>query len=468
MKPGFYISPGLLRVAGPLLALGACQIDVEAPPEGPRNASPVPSSSNWDDDHSHPDRGYDDPDPPRVDDGYERDEDDAEDRRPWWKYRDLIAIDPELVQGEPASNANPEATLSFRAQMQWLAGASGDAAAFTHGWLEQWATLASVGPDLAPVTPRPAVRELLIEPWLYGGATPAAAPDAGYAEPGPVEPGPVTASWERAPFRLIAVVNRVDLADDACSGFAGELRYVYAAYDVATERDLDMTVIIEIPYPSTPPASFWARAWSELAQWSPGDAYAAEFEAMVRDVMREADPLRVRVRTNEIALAEGTGGTASWEMREFQVRVVDRQLALVQVPLEFTPRADVAPAALSEHVLLASDPLRTGAVPLPAPLRAGAAQLPTADFSWPVLGVSESLRRAFSAQTCNGCHGGDSATLPFQHIAPGASPASRARLSRFLYDPGAESDELRRRAARATTLGQTACDPPTPPVPYGS
>ena len=66
MKPGFYISPGLLRVAGPLLALGACQIDVEAPPEGPRNASPVPSSSNWDDDHSHPDRGYDDPDPPRV------------------------------------------------------------------------------------------------------------------------------------------------------------------------------------------------------------------------------------------------------------------------------------------------------------------------------------------------------------------------------------------------------------------
>ncbi len=97
---------------------------------------------------------------------------------------------------------------------------------------------------------------------------------------------------------------------------------------------------------------------------------------------------------------------------------------------------------------------------LPEGLRAGAASIDTADFSWSVLGVSERLRRAFSVQTCNGCHGGDTATLPFRHIGPGLSLDSPARVSRFLYDPDATSDELRRRSGVLDTLTATACDTP--------
>ena len=119
-------------------------------------------------------------------------------------------------------------------------------------------------------------------------------------------------------------------------------------------------------------------------------------------------------------------------MREFHVQVRGGELALRQVPLENTPRADVDPALLSEHVLAHADELRQGAVPLPEELRAGAAQIDTPDFSWPVLGVSEGLRRAFSVQTCNGCHGGDVATLPFRHVVPSTVPEQPARVSRFL------------------------------------
>jgi hypothetical protein len=76
-------------------------------------------------------------------------------------------------------------------------------------------------------------------------------------------------------------------------------------------------------------------------------------------------------------------------------------------------------------------------------MQAGAAQLGSPDFRWPVLGVSESLRRAFSVQICNGCHVGDTDALPFRHIMRVDVPGIAARVSRSLYDPDAPSDELR-------------------------
>jgi hypothetical protein len=61
---------------------------------------------------------------------------------------------------------------------------------------------------------------------------------------------------------------------------------------------------------------------------------------------------------------------------------------------------------------------------------------------------------------CNGCHGGDAEALPFQHITLSESAGIAARVSRFLYDRDAPSDELRRRAERLDVLVQSACEPP--------
>jgi hypothetical protein len=52
--------------------------------------------------------------------------------------------------------------------------------------------------------------------------------------------------------------------------------------------------------------------------------------------------------------------------------------------------------------------------------------------------------------------------LPFRHVGPGATLSEPAQLSRFLYDPDASSDELRRRSSVVEALGATECEPSTP------
>lgn len=366
-------------------------------------------------------------------------------------YPQLLVLDPLTLRGPLASNAtSPDAApLSFRAQMSWLAGAR-EPFDFARSWLWAWSTERSVGAAAAPVTPRPRATALLHDGWLAAAGAPAGSGDAdasAYAPP----------SWATAPFALIAVLNRVDLAADACAGPAGELRYVYAALDPLTSEVLDLTLILEVPYPTTRPAADWAQDWRELAGQPPAEQRVRLAELALA-VQRDADPLRVRLRSNEIALAAPQA--PGWELREFQLAVQDGMLALVPAALEFTPRADVDPALLSEHVLAHADEIRSGAVSLPVELRAGAAITESEDFSWPVLGVSEGLRQAFSRETCNGCHGGDTRTLPFRHIAADADLRRPAQLSRFLYDPSQETDELRRRAARLEELADTRCEPP--------
>jgi hypothetical protein len=431
------------------LSLCACRIEVEDPPHDSdaqfRPAEPL--DETWDDDLSPPPSwpggtggssggldggsggtggGSGTPLAPSPDD------------LPARKYDSLIVVDPEIV-GALGDNANPDAPLSFRTQMQRLAGTGHDPLEFTSAWLTRWASDSLVGPSNAPVDPRPGARDLLLAGWLDASGT-------GY--------GAASApSWADAPFQLIAIVNRVDLAADACSGFAGELRLVYAALDPRTHQALEATAILELPYPTTRAAADWARSWTRL-----GTARADALAEIARAVWLDADPLSARWRTNEIALAD-PAAQPSWELREFQLGIEQGALELTAATLEFTPREDLDPALLSAHMVGHAEAIRAGAVSLPAELRAGAARTPTPDFSWPALGVSESLRLAFSVQTCNGCHGGDQHALPFQHIAPDPTLQRPARLSRFLYDPDAPSDELRRRSARLQQLAGSECPP---------
>jgi hypothetical protein len=435
------------------LSLCACRIEVEDPPHADSDAqfrSAESPEEPWNDGiPDHPSNPLDASSAGGTGGGPARpalplvpSPDDLPARR----YDSLIVVDPAIV-GELGDNANPDAPLSFRAQMQWLAGPAQDPLDFTRAWLSRWASESLVGPDSAPVTPRPGARDLLLDGWL------AAAGSAGYS-------GEATAqSWADAPFQLIAIVNRVDLAADPCSGFAGELRLVYAAIDPRAQRALEGTAILELPYPTTRAAADWARSWSALGTPRTADL-TDTLTQIARAVRLDADPLSARWRSNEIALAE-PASEPSWELREFHLEIEDGALALAPATLEFTPREDVDPALLSAHVVGHADAIRAGAVSLPPALRAGAARTTTPDFSWSVLGVSESLRLAFSVQTCNGCHGGDESTLPFQHIVPDPLLQRPARLSRFLYDPDADGDELRRRATRLAQLAATECAPRT-------
>ena len=412
-------------------------------------------------------------------------------------YRELLVLDPSVLG--PLSSSAASGPFSFQSQMQWLAG-DADPLELTRAWLLEWERVSEVGSELAPVTPRPLVGRLLVDPWVAAStivevpksayssdappSTPEDEPDSpAYADPpsdvdayGPpeapeypsepdIELAPLP-SWQGNPFRLLAIVNRLDLASDACEGAAGELRYIYGALDADGVTPLDVTLILEVPYPTTRSAAEWARAWKDLAELPPGETYTRALATLGREIMADSDPLRARIRTNEIAFADADSD--AWEMREFRPQIVDGALELVQAPLEFTPRADADPAELAAYVLEHADEIESSGASLPEPLRAGAASIDSADFSWDVLGVSERLRRNFSLQTCNGCHGGDTASLPFRHIGPGASLDEPARLSRFLHDPDAPSDELRRRLDIVDALGSTECVPPEPSADEGT
>src|SRR5688572_22349981 len=88
-------------------------------------------------------------------------------------YRDLIVLDPSIVAGPLAAHDDGDAPFSFRAQMEWLAGASREPWDFTRSWLLAWENTSEVGPQFAPVTPRPAVRRLLVDAWLTASGVPA-------------------------------------------------------------------------------------------------------------------------------------------------------------------------------------------------------------------------------------------------------------------------------------------------------
>lgn len=449
----------LLAAALPL----GCWIEVEAEPEptvpfdwendGVVSGGPSPSDWTGGSDRPPPSPTY--PEPPAS----PVNEPETEPSLPPDLYRDLIVLDPAIVGGPLTANDAADAPFSFRSQMAWLAGAGRDPFDFTRGWLERWAVDSAIGPSLAQVTPRPGALTLLINPWLQASRD---ASGAGLLQYGDASPGIIPA-WGDAPFALIAIVNRVDLAADPCSGYAGELRYVYSALDPDTREPVDATLILEVPYPATRSAAEWAGAWSELTTL-PKAAYAARLAELAREVQTEANALSARLRTNEIALSDPAA--PSWEMREFRPMIQASRLELVQVPLEFTPRFDADPALVSEHVLGHAEEIESAGASLPEALQAGAAQIGAADFSWPVLGVSERLRRAFSVQTCNGCHGGDTEALPFRHIAPARSFSEPAQVSAFLYDPLGESDELRRRSAMLSVLAQSWCESEEPVTSY--
>jgi hypothetical protein len=369
--------------------------------------------------------------------------------RPIDPYRELVVVDPSVVQSEYASNT-VDAPLGLRAQMAWLSGAtSDDGLAFTVRWLDRWATLTSAGEYLAPVTPRPAVRDTLLVPWVGSSLRSSEGHDP-------------DADWKTAPFLLIAIVNRADLAlapdahaaathsASSCGGTGGELRFVYTALVPGRQTPLPMTVIIEIPYSDKLTTASWARAFHDIAGLPPGNDYNRELADFVTRVRAAADPAQARVRTNEEAFA------SPWELREFAVEGSPPELVLR--PLEFTPRADVEQKRIETHLAAHADEVMRGPVSLPEELRAAAARLPSPDFRWASSTLGFSVSDSFSRETCNGCHGGDTQALPFQHIALDEAGTFPARLSRFLDDPDSSSDELGRRLLATELLVSGSCD----------
>jgi hypothetical protein len=380
------------------------------------------------------------------------------------RWKELLIIDRSVMADALARNESADAPWSFRRRLEDLAGGTDRAAELAYAWLGQWRSLTSVSISAgAPsgarvaVIPRPTVDGELLCPWLR--LTPANGCVAGCA----------TCVDRRldllqAPFRLIAIVNRADLArgDGACGRDGGELRFVYTAVRPDTRASLPFTVIFEyrVTLPAGEDGRSWAGAWRALGLVPFGPGFNAGLAALTDRAL--AGATLARVQTNEVALGLPLG--MPWEMRQFSPLPLDNGgMALEPSAAVHTPRLSLndseelaAWLEQNRRAILEGDNL------LRPDMLAGSALIPTADFAWRAPGADPAVLVAFNANSCNGCHGGrrDPADLPFQHVGPAegsyydpTAATAPARVSKFLHNPGRE-DELGRRAA---VLQATAC-----------
>ncbi|HEY4150175.1 MAG TPA: choice-of-anchor X domain-containing protein [Chitinophagaceae bacterium] len=271
-----------------------------------------------------------------------------------------------------------------------------------------------------------------------------------------------------APFKLLAIVNRVDLRGNSGYGFAnpGEGRFVFCAVDSfcrVIETPAPFMVIFEYGIPKHRCADLkaYAQQWYNLKGLTVGSpAYNAALQAITDQFTlantSSSKPNRSsinQVRTNEFALAVQFP-FQPWELREFNIDSATHLLKNVTVKQEPQDTFNrISLVTNPAYVQVLADFVNNNTADVEAnrysiPLTSGGKNFAggkahTQDpvtFHWdgsaspgPQFINSDSARFILSINTCSGCHGGESRTGNFMHVAPGiTSSGVPALLSPFL------------------------------------
>lgn len=299
-----------------------------------------------------------------------------------------------------------------------------------------------------PVPARPNMRPAIIDPWLVASGCAAGSPIVG-AVACPLD-------LQKAPFRLLGIVNRVDLSD---AGFGatepGEARFVFGATangDPLGGPALPFTVIFEYKLPSqrggAPYNAFdWAKDWHVLSDPAATGAigsppYLFALEGILNDITNPgAEPGNPnfgsaigQVRTNEIV------GGPVWKMREYRLKSTGAGINAFHLrldPLDMTPDDSLNLSAPLDAFLDANS-LSTGSTNLAAftftvPVAGVQGGEASAPMLWDHTGptpLAPLERHHFGFATCNGCHF-DETNTPFVHLDP-RDPGMPTALSGFL------------------------------------
>jgi hypothetical protein len=326
------------------------------------------------------------------------------------KDRSLFITD-ERVLGDPERTAdacNPQfgdsdKKWTFGYLMKQMAG-SHDPAVFAREWLKHWEEDQGVNGWNVPAR---ADISRIIQQWEnLGGGT--------------LDP-------DFAPFKLLAIVNRVDLAENSFYGGpaagAGEGRFVFAWVDENCQPQ-QFTVIFEylIPARGCFQLKDWAQQWRDLDLHEPGGPdYNAALEAITEQFAaagampgRPNDSALNQLRTNDVVLESQEKA----ELREFKL---DEDGLLRQVPVAQTPDSSLNGASRVANYVnahLFNILSETHQVPLAfgGSDFLGGSSLYDGGFFWDAPGISDNeARHKFSLKTCNGCHAGETGT-DFTHL----------------------------------------------------
>jgi uncharacterized membrane protein YgcG len=367
-----------------------------------------------------------------------------------------VSVVDDPVRTTFAQTGDPRQSVwTFKTLMEAIAPTPADAPRLVEQVFQSFTTPQTI--NTFRVEPRPGMQSIILGPWAR---TPAGELDL-----------------ERAPLRLLAIVNRMDLRqlDD---GNAGEGRFVFGMVD-AFGFPLEATVILEYTLPATTEADVhaWADAWHALGALPfPSEEYNAALAAVTaRFADRGAAPGRpngsalLRLRTNEIALS----GNGIWELREF---AFDEAGFLRPAPVALTPdrpQFDRTPA-LAAFINANEQAILDERHDIPLTLD-GKAFLAGAVFndlsSWSAPGINNpEARHKFSLNTCNGCHSSQETNTGFLMIN-NRFPGQESFLSGFLtgtttFDPVTGPRLLNDLRRRNVDLRLLVCpNDPLPPLP---
>ncbi|MEQ1829650.1 MAG: hypothetical protein ABL921_27050 [Pirellula sp.] len=252
---------------------------------------------------------------------------------------------------------------------------------------------------------------------------------------------------DKVPFRLLAIVNRLDLRKNLVLGGtgAGEIRFVYFLHD-ANGVPLNTTVIFEFAVRRTTfnEIRAWGREWYQLRLI---DLEKPEFNIALQQItdqytLRGADvempPNQSALSQIRVSIEEGK----NWRFAEFKVDVQNSG-KLVPVTTKQTPLLDLNKSKTINKFLADYEAAILGNRHQ-APVRfdgedflARNANLSSGrppQFFWTGDRLPDKLleaRHRFSLNTCSGCHARETDT-DFFHVGPPKKKGDIAMLSKFL------------------------------------
>jgi hypothetical protein len=369
---------------------------------------------------------------------------------------------------------------------------------FVRDWLKRWLTSQQPNIGKAAVAPRTAITETLINPWLAASNCPSGS-----------TLDTCLLDLKRAPFRLLAFVNRIDLpAIPGYSTGSGEFRVVFGAIgfdpiNCATcspDVSLQATVILEYNLPNTKTLQQWATMLHDLSSWNPENlnetsTYRTRLQTVTDAIVGpNAAPNAhngnaiSHVRTNEISFDCNMGTApcngvdpdptlAEWEFRQFKLNGSDFStgVPLVQDTVSQTPQStDNLAAAINSQLINNRTAILGGDPVFPD----GSPSLGNSSHSPPGIGailwekgvlnstsapemtsaMRAQTRHQFGFGTCNGCHYPETSNqVGLFHVAP-REAGVMSEISSFLSVGGA-SDPLASSNQLAPTSEQTVSDP---------
>lgn len=385
-----------------------------------------------------------------------------------------VVEDPCRTTWNPVCDPNIKGKWTFWYLMQQMAGTV-NPSTFILKWLESFEETPTVNGQVLPA--RSKIRSLVINPWRQASS-------CSILNDPKVDTSACTLDPSKAPFRLLAIVNRMDLRSPNGGVFygggnAGEGRLVFG-FTTQAGVPLNATAIFEYTLPtSTWSTLTWANKWHNAALLpTPGADYNAALQTITEQFVKAGltagapnNSSIAQVRTNETAFDSSAVPVMELRQHTLQCRpginCSNTDKLLLPSPTSQTPTNslnfttnlrtylnDNASAILAGNHQVPGNMLAGSSRPISNPFNVW-----MADDMLDNWGSQADIRRLFGLATCNGCHSAETQTNIF-HIAPRAAGAM-STLSGFTAGPitvndilggPVDYDEMQRRKCEARWL----------------